>query len=298
MRRRVVYFIVVFATICLIAADCGNPPPPPTPTPQQVTGSITPYNNKTELEVDQPATFEIGIIPTDAKAKVASVNVYPDGMISGTCTQSDKSMFTWYCTPAKESPVGMILADIKGDFPDIQAKYPVKVVASAQTSHSTSAATRTSSGIGSTPTPIIVPSVAPATTEPPATDSICSVPICGPKQDEEVARITQVTGSLTKPLQAGESLWLVIIPGGTDTFHPQPGLIVRNDNTWSVTANIGIEKDAGLPFTLIVGITNGEMDQEFNKYLSDAAINKDWPGIPLPLPTGFTRIDDVIVIRK
>jgi hypothetical protein len=290
MRSRVVYFIVAFASISLNGAACSAPPPPPTPMPQQITGSITPYNNKTELEVNQPATFEIGIIPTEAKAKVSSVNVYPDGQIGGTCTPSDKSMFTWYCTPAKESPVGMILADIKGDFPDIQAKYPVKAVASTQTLPSTSVSTLAPTGTENTSTPTVSP-----TPSSPVTIDLF-------KDGEVVPCENRVEGTYSADIK--DPIWPMVYI--SSRYHPQDDggePAIKSQGRWYATVRFGdcndLPSSAGKQFQLLIVTANTKCDQAFRDYLTQAHRDNKYPGmLQSPQALGCTEHAHVVVTRN
>jgi hypothetical protein len=317
MRSRVVYFIVVFASISLIGAACSAPPPP-TPASQQITGNIGPSNNKTEMVVDQPTAFDVRVDPMEAKAKVSSVNVYPDGKIGGTCTPSDKSQFTWYCTPAKASQVGTIYADIRGDFPDIQAHYSVQVVASTSQKTEIPPSAIPETKIPPSPTPVITEPVTPTSTSdctPYSRQPATTTTLTG------TAKITSATsqghpdgcpqtydGGVTilgtaANLPTDVGIWILTY-GKNNKYYPQsdtPGnakpIRPVNDH-WQGVAFIGTPDSGPETFDVVVVLANENASRIFSKQLKDGSDGKGWrPFAWNELPSGIMEVDHRTVYR-
>jgi hypothetical protein len=129
------------------------------------------------------------------------------------------------------------------------------------------------------------------------------VTIDSPEEGEVVACLARVQGTLSTTLSPGANLWLVMLPGGTGTWHVAPGL-VNEGQSWWVDAYIGLcteddpaGKDVGRSFQLYIGIADAEADRAFRRYLAESSRQNDFPGM-FSLPAGYAPVDRVGVQRR
>jgi hypothetical protein len=132
--------------------------------------------------------------------------------------------------------------------------------------------------------------------------------IDSPSEEQQVDCQITVQGTLSAPLAEGQSLWLLIQPGqtqslGVGTYHPQPGLIVVN-NTWQLGVKVGAcpgepgdKGDVGRRFLLLLGIADQQADQAFRDYLQRGPQNGVWEGMKI-LPSGYDPRAKITVVHK
>jgi len=127
----------------------------------------------------------------------------------------------------------------------------------------------------------------------PCKEAVC---ITSPKNKGIVSISTLVEGTLQKPLVSGEEFWVLIVPGGTNRYHPQRGSTVTNLD-WSVLATIGQQQDKGTDFTIYAGIADTTAAKAFADYLANADAMVRWDGMG-QLPKGFNAPQTSIIVVK
>ena len=120
------------------------------------------------------------------------------------------------------------------------------------------------------------------------------VQILHPSDGDSVAYETEVSGRYEGNL-AGQNLWVIIRPQGSDRYYPQGSTEKRGDNTWFVMANFGEAppKDSGKAFDISVYLASSQADQKLREYVETG----NWLGMT-SLPDGLTPLAQVAVNRQ
>jgi hypothetical protein len=123
------------------------------------------------------------------------------------------------------------------------------------------------------------------------------VEITSPQADTSVPPLITVQGT-TCNLPDRQELWLLVVPEGITTYHPQAGpIVVTSDGSWSASAYVGLPgtDDVGRGFVLIAALADQQSSATMRAYLSQG--RESFPGIQ-PLPQGIRLMSQTRVVRR